>query len=98
MKDVTTFLANPFVTLVAILIIGGVIGWVYEEQTHSPHGYRTSALVGIAGSFIGFHLAGLVAIPQYPLIVSLIAAAVGALVILWAWRTFRDKRKSRRRR
>jgi uncharacterized membrane protein YeaQ/YmgE (transglycosylase-associated protein family) len=47
----------------------------------------TSALVGIAGSFIGYHLAILLklgaGIPQ------LLGAALGALVVLWVWRMIR---------
>jgi len=47
----------------------------------------TGALVGIAGSFIGYHLTMVlrlgVGLPQ------LIGAAVGALVVLFLWRAVR---------
>ncbi|HYA30801.1 MAG TPA: hypothetical protein VEI95_18430, partial [Acidobacteriota bacterium] len=65
MNDLRSFLANPFVTLVLIIAIGAIIGWIYEEQTHSPHGYITSALVGVAGAYTGFHLATLIKLASW---------------------------------
>jgi uncharacterized membrane protein YeaQ/YmgE (transglycosylase-associated protein family) len=100
MNGLKTILANPVVTLILIIVIGAVIGWFYEKQTHSPHGYITSALVGVAGSYTGFHLAALLTLPNHVASLRLIAAAAGALIVLWAWRDFHlhpnRKRKSRR--
>jgi uncharacterized membrane protein YeaQ/YmgE (transglycosylase-associated protein family) len=98
MNELNTLLANPVVTLILIILIGAIIGWFYEEQTHSPHGYITSALVGVAGSYTGYHLAALVTLPSYAAAIRLIAAAVGALIVLWAWRTFHLRRKGSRKR
>jgi len=88
MNELKALLANPFVTLILIILIGAIIGWLYEKQTHSPHGYITSALVGVAGSYTGFHLAALATLSSYVATTRLIAAAVGAIIVLWAWRTF----------
>jgi uncharacterized membrane protein YeaQ/YmgE (transglycosylase-associated protein family) len=98
MNELNTLLANPVVTLILIILIGAIIGWLYEKQTHSPHGYITSALVGVAGSYTGYHLAALVTLSSYGAAISLIAAAVGALIVLWVWRTFHLRRKGRKRR
>jgi uncharacterized membrane protein YeaQ/YmgE (transglycosylase-associated protein family) len=46
----------------------------------------TSALVGIAGSFVGYHLAVVLGILGLG---ALIVAIIGAVVVLWAWRTVR---------
>jgi uncharacterized membrane protein YeaQ/YmgE (transglycosylase-associated protein family) len=48
----------------------------------------TSALVGIAGAFIGFHIAALVALSA-GMIVLFIAAIVGAVLVVWGWREIR---------
>lgn len=98
MNDLKTMLANPVVTLIIIILIGAIIGWLYEKQVKSPHGYITSALVGVAGSYTGYHLAALVALPSNVATIRLIAAAVGALIVLWAWRTFHLSAKRRKRR
>jgi uncharacterized membrane protein YeaQ/YmgE (transglycosylase-associated protein family) len=46
----------------------------------------TSALVGIAGSFVGYQLALLIGIAGYG---ALLVAVIGALAVLWGWRTVR---------
>jgi uncharacterized membrane protein YeaQ/YmgE (transglycosylase-associated protein family) len=98
MNDLEKMLADPIVTLILIILIGAIIGWVYEEYMHSPHGYITSALVGVAGSYTGYALARLVNIASNAGIIRLIAAALGALIVLWAWRTFHLHGKRKRRR
>jgi uncharacterized membrane protein YeaQ/YmgE (transglycosylase-associated protein family) len=99
MNDLRSFVTDPFVTLILIIAIGAIIGWIYEQQTHSPHGYITSALVGVAGAYTGFHLAALVRMAHYATTVRLLAAAAGALIVLWGWRNFHlhPKRAARRR-
>jgi uncharacterized membrane protein YeaQ/YmgE (transglycosylase-associated protein family) len=98
MNDIEKLLADPYVTLILIILIGAVIGWFYEEWTHSPHGYITSALVGVAGSYTGYDLAKLATMPGGSAIIRLLAAAVGALIVLWAWRTFHLHGKRKRKR
>jgi uncharacterized membrane protein YeaQ/YmgE (transglycosylase-associated protein family) len=87
---------DPTMSFVLVLIIGIVIGllfdrflgrgWFARQVTGGRHVVVTSMLVGIAGSFIGYHLAMLIKLGAIP---QLIAAAVGALVVLWAWRMIR---------
>jgi uncharacterized membrane protein YeaQ/YmgE (transglycosylase-associated protein family) len=76
-----------------ILIIGGVAGLVFNRYARSwlarlgttTHSDITSALVGIAGAFIGFHMSVIVGLLPSPLM-HYIAAAIGAFVVLWLWR------------
>jgi uncharacterized membrane protein YeaQ/YmgE (transglycosylase-associated protein family) len=48
----------------------------------------TSALVGIAGAFIGFHLTALIFLSG-GMIVLFIGAIVGAALVVWGWKTIR---------
>ena len=88
---------EPLLVFILVLIIGIAVGLLFQRMTNRgwltrqiAGGSRadiTSALVGIAGAFIGFHLmalAGFIA----PLLV-LIGAVIGAAVVVWAWREFR---------
>ena len=75
MNDIEKLLADPVVTLILIILIGAIIGWLYEEWTHSPHGYITSALVGVAGSYTGYALARLANITSNAALIRLLAAA-----------------------
>jgi uncharacterized membrane protein YeaQ/YmgE (transglycosylase-associated protein family) len=47
------------------------------------HGFLTNILVGIAGSFVGGTLAGLLGINYYGFMGNLIVAIAGAVIVLW---------------
>jgi uncharacterized membrane protein YeaQ/YmgE (transglycosylase-associated protein family) len=86
---------DPVVTFVLILVIGILAGvlfdrlagpsWLARQFAGSTRGIVTSALVGIAGAFVGYHIA-LLAVLGAAMVTSLIAAAVGAAMVLFAWR------------
>jgi uncharacterized membrane protein YeaQ/YmgE (transglycosylase-associated protein family) len=87
---------DPALTFLLILVIGAVAGLIFDRlagpgwlarQVTGPRGYLTSALVGIAGAFIGFHLAVLLRVAGD--LTSFIAAALGAVLILFVWRAIR---------
>ena len=89
---------DPTITFILVLAIGiaaGIISqriarpsWLTRQIAGGRRADLTSALVGIAGSFIGFHLAALI-ILSAGTIVFLIAAALGAALVLWGWREIR---------
>ena len=86
---------EPIVTFLLVLVIGVAVGilfdrlagpsWLARQFSGSTRGIITSALVGIAGAFVGYHIAVLLALGG-GLLTSVIAAAVGAAVVLFAWR------------
>ena len=87
---------NPAAVFVIVLLIGiaaGILfdrfagpGWLSRQIAGKNRTMVTSMLVGIAGSFIGYHVTGLLALGLYA---PLIGAIIGAAVVLWAWRTIR---------
>ena len=85
----STALANFLI----ILIIGIVAGLFFNRYARSwlarlgttTRSDITAALVGIAGSFIGFHVSVILGLLPSPLMHYILAAA-GALVVLWLWR------------
>jgi uncharacterized membrane protein YeaQ/YmgE (transglycosylase-associated protein family) len=89
MPIITTAVAN----LLIILIIGIVAGLVFNRYAENWFSRQfttrqsdiTSALVGIAGAFIGFHLGVIFGLLPSPLMLY-ITAIIGALVVLWVWR------------
>ena len=91
MPIITTGIGN----LIIILVIGIIVGLVFNRYGRSWLGRRvadatgvgdvTYSLVGVAGSFIGFHLAVIFGLLPTPLMLFL-AAVVGAAVTIWLWR------------
>jgi uncharacterized membrane protein YeaQ/YmgE (transglycosylase-associated protein family) len=86
---------DPAVIFLLVLVIGVAAGflfdrlagpsWLARQFSGSTRGIVTSTLVGVAGAFIGFNIAALLALGG-GLLMSLVAAAVGAAVVLSAWR------------
>jgi uncharacterized membrane protein YeaQ/YmgE (transglycosylase-associated protein family) len=83
MEQSSGFLASPGVGFFGMLIIGFLAGWIAERAMSRNHGLLTNILVGIAGSFVGGTLAGLLNIQYFGFLSNLIVAVVGAVVILW---------------
>ena len=86
---------DPGMTFVIVLVIGIAAGllfdrlagpsWLARQFSGSNRGIITSALVGIAGALIGYHIAVLVALGG-GIVTTAIAAALGAAVVLFGWR------------
>lgn len=84
---------SPGVVFLLLLIIGiaaGLLfdrvagpGWLSRQFAGPNRMLVTSGLVGIAGSFVGYHLAGLLTITGYA---AIIGAIIGALMVLYGWR------------
>ena len=82
-------LAMPGVGFIGMLIIGILAGWIAEKVTSSYHGLLTNLLVGIAGSFVGGTLANVLNIQFHGWLGNLIVASIGAVLLLWIWRSVR---------
>jgi uncharacterized membrane protein YeaQ/YmgE (transglycosylase-associated protein family) len=87
--------ADPAVTFFLVLVIGILAGvlfdrlagpsWLARQFTGSTRGIMTSALVGVAGAFVGYHIVLLLALGG-GLVTTVIAALAGAAIVLLAWR------------
>jgi uncharacterized membrane protein YeaQ/YmgE (transglycosylase-associated protein family) len=90
--DAQYALGQPGVGLIAMLIIGAVAGWIAEKVTNSNHGIFTNILVGVAGAFVAGKIADVVQVPVFGFWRTLIAAIIGAVLLLWVWQAFRGRR------
>ncbi|WP_425602890.1 GlsB/YeaQ/YmgE family stress response membrane protein [Hoeflea algicola] len=79
------FMTMPGVGFLGLLLIGLIAGYVAERAMNRDHGLLTNMLVGIAGSFVGGALAGVLNINYYGFAGNLVVAIVGALLILWVF-------------
>ena len=86
---------DPVLVFIIVLLIGIVVGvaaqrmarasWLSRQIAGGRRAEVTSALVGIAGAFVGFHLAALVALSA-GIGLLFIAAIIGAALVVWGWR------------
>jgi uncharacterized membrane protein YeaQ/YmgE (transglycosylase-associated protein family) len=79
-----------FLILIIIGIAAGLLfdrfagpGWLSRQVSGKNRLMATSALVGIAGSFMGYHLFVLLGVYGTA---ALIGAIIGAAAVLWLWR------------
>ena len=84
---------SPVALFVVLLIIGIAAGlafdrfagpgWLSRQMAGQNRLMVTSALVGIAGSFIGYYIFILIGIVGTA---ALLGAIIGAAAVLWGWR------------
>jgi uncharacterized membrane protein YeaQ/YmgE (transglycosylase-associated protein family) len=85
--------STALLNLIVILVIGIVVALAFNRYARgwlarlgvTTRSDITAALVGIAGSFIGFHISVILGLLPSPLM-HYILAAIGAAVVLWLWR------------
>ena len=68
--------------LIGAIVIGILAGWIAEQITGRRHGLLMNLIVGLVGAFIGFWLAGLFNISVDGFWERLVAAVVGATLLL----------------
>jgi uncharacterized membrane protein YeaQ/YmgE (transglycosylase-associated protein family) len=81
-------LGTPDVGFFALLVIGGLAGWIAGMVTGARHWLLTNVLVGVAGSWIGSQLADLLGIVVRGSLGHFIAALVGSILIITVWQRF----------
>ena len=89
MNNAQTLFSMPGVGLIGMLIIGILASYIAEKVTSSDHGLLTNLLVGIVGSFVGGTLANVLNVEFYGWLGNLIVATIGAILLLWIWRSIR---------
>ncbi|MDP2358302.1 MAG: transglycosylase [Beijerinckiaceae bacterium] len=88
-------LTTAIMNLIVILAIGVIVGLGFRRYGRTWLSSKTAgltgasdityALVGIAGSFIGFHVVVILGLLPTPLMLYL-GAIVGAILTVWLWR------------
>ncbi len=89
-----TIITTAILTFIILVAIGIVVGLAFNRYGRSwlgrqvaettGVGDRTYSLVGIAGSFMGFHIG--VILGLLPSVMLYVAAALGAALTVWLWR------------
>jgi uncharacterized membrane protein YeaQ/YmgE (transglycosylase-associated protein family) len=83
MEQSVGIMGMPGVGFFGMLVIGFIAGYVAEKAMNRDHGLFTNILVGIAGSFVGGTLAGVLGLNYQGFLGNLIVAVAGAVLLLW---------------
>jgi uncharacterized membrane protein YeaQ/YmgE (transglycosylase-associated protein family) len=78
-------LGTPNIGFLALIIIGGLAGWIASMVTGARHWLLTNILIGVAGSWIGSQLADLLGVAVQGSTAHFIAALVGSILIIAIW-------------
>lgn len=83
MDNAYGIMTMPGVGFFGMLVIGFLAGWIAERSMNRNHGLLTNILVGIAGSFVGGTLAGMMNVVYHGFVGNLIVATLGAIIVLF---------------
>jgi len=75
----------------ALIVIGGLAGWIAGMILRVRHSIFTNIVVGVAGSWIGSEIADLAHFAVRHTFGHFVAALVGSVVLLYIWQWI-DKR------
>lgn len=92
MNNMQSFMTDPTIGVFEMILIGLIAGWIASKLTAEQHGLIAKLLIGIAGAFLGGKLAEVMQIPVIGFFRTLIAASVGAVILLWVWRLIHGRR------
>ncbi len=87
--DGTTYgaLGQPGVGFLMAIIVGAIAGWLAEKFTRSDHGLLMNIVMGVIGAIVANFLLRLLGIgPAYGFLGNLIAATVGAILVITIYR------------
>ncbi len=85
------WLRHPFYSIATVVLIGVVSGLLAQavvcrkRPAGKGPGPFTAACVGLAGAFLGFHLAMLSNLATDLALFPFIVTLAGSAIILWAW-------------
>ena len=86
-------------SIIAWLIVGAIAGWIASKVMPANEGYGVigGLIAGIVGALLGGFLFGALTGEDWTTginIPTLLAAIVGALIVVFAWNTFTARRNT----
>ena len=74
------------------IILGGIAGWIAERVMGSNMGIIANVALGILGAVVLNAILGVLnVVPSEAWYAQLIIGAIGAILLIWAWRLIRGR-------
>jgi len=77
--------------IISILIVGLIAGFIADKIVKNTFGLWGDLLIGVAGAFLGYWIFGLIGISVGSFFGEIIAAVVGAVILLLVINQFKKK-------
>ena len=87
-------MGTPGISLFALIIIGGLAGWIAGMIMGSSHRLLINIVVGIVGSWLGSQLAEMGHVAVRGSLGHFIAALIGSCIVLFIWQKIQSSRSS----
>ena len=78
-------LSTQYGGFLALIVIGGLAGWIAGKIIGIRHGIFTNIIVGVAGAWIGSELSDLAHVTVHGTLEHFVAALVGSAALLYIW-------------
>ena len=92
MQEPIAFLGTPHMGFFALIVIGGLAGWIGGMIVGARHWLFTNILIGIVGSWVGSKVAGLANVAVNGSIAHFLAALAGSIIVLVAWQVIEGRK------
>ena len=92
MQEPIALLGTPHMGFFALVIIGGLAGWIGGKIVGVRHWLLTNILIGILGSWVGSEIARILKFAVNGSIAHFLAALVGSIVVLMLWQAIEGRR------
>jgi len=83
-------MGTPGLSLVGLIFIGGLAGWIAGMILGIRHGLLTNILIGIAGSYIGSEIADTLNVVVRNSMGHFLAALIGSVIVIFIWQKIRE--------
>ncbi len=91
MNEPVAMLGTPGMGLFALIIIGGLAGWIAGMLLGIRHGVLTNILIGVVGSWLGSEVANLLQYTVKGSIGHFLAALAGSIIVLVIWQAIHGR-------
>lgn len=86
MNEPLGILGTPNIGFLALVVIGGLAGWIAGMIAGARHRLFTNVLIGVAGSWLGSQIADLAGLAVEGSLSHFLGALVGSILIIAIWR------------
>ena len=91
MNEPVAMMSEPGMGFFALIILGGLAGWIAGMALGIRHGIFTNILVGVVGSWLGSEIGALLHYTVRGSLGHFLAALAGSIIVLVIWQAIHGR-------